>query len=483
MTAILATGAYVPRLRLQRAAVVAATRWFNPALAALGQGERAMASWDEDAITMAVEAARDCMMGYDRSQLTRVVLASTSLPFADRLNTGVVKEALGLPDSISALDITGSQRAGTSALLAAFEAGAKGPVLCLAADKRLARAASNADLVNGDASAALLVGPGQGIARLIASHSVTVDFIDRYRAAGADYDYEWEPRWVRDEGYPEIHRAVAQALRKAGIEPARVNHFALGLPIAGAARAVAARIGFASKALITPLDEDLGYAGAAHPLLLLERALRRAGPDETIIVASFGQGIDVLVLRTTAKISAPRPSMGIERWLARRTSEENYLKFLYFTDRVAFDEGMRAELDLKTPPSMLYRDRRTVMALVGGKCRETGAVQYPRTAISAAPQERRTDTQDDHPLADLTARLVSFTADHLAYSPDPPSCYGMIDFAGGGRMLADIADNDGELAVGAAMRMMFRVKRRDRRGFVHYYWKAVPDYRLQLEVT
>ena len=47
-----AFGGYVPRLRLQRRAIVQASAWFNPALMSLGRGERAIAGWDEDAITM-----------------------------------------------------------------------------------------------------------------------------------------------------------------------------------------------------------------------------------------------------------------------------------------------------------------------------------------------------------------------------------------------------------------------------------------------
>ena len=54
-------GAYLPRLRLQRKAIAAANAWFNPSVAALGKGERTMANWDEDAVTMAVEAARDAL--------------------------------------------------------------------------------------------------------------------------------------------------------------------------------------------------------------------------------------------------------------------------------------------------------------------------------------------------------------------------------------------------------------------------------------
>ena len=51
---ILSFGAYVPRLRLARKAIAAANAWFNPGLRALAKGERAMANWDEDAVTMSV---------------------------------------------------------------------------------------------------------------------------------------------------------------------------------------------------------------------------------------------------------------------------------------------------------------------------------------------------------------------------------------------------------------------------------------------
>ena len=91
-----AFGGYVPRLRLARSAIAEANAWFNPALKSLGKGERSMCNWDEDAVTMAVEAARDCLARVDRSTLGAVFLASTSAPFQDRQNAGIVAEALGL---------------------------------------------------------------------------------------------------------------------------------------------------------------------------------------------------------------------------------------------------------------------------------------------------------------------------------------------------------------------------------------------------
>jgi hypothetical protein len=37
---------------------------------------------------------------------------------------------------------------------------------------------------------------------------------------------------------------------------------------------------------------------------------------------------------------------------------------------------------------------------------------------------------------------MSFTADSLVYSPDPPGYYGMITFPEGGRFMADFTDSD-----------------------------------------
>ena len=65
MVGITEFGAYIPRLRLQRAVVVEANKWANPALAAMAKGERSMGNWDEDSVTLAVEAARDCLNGAD----------------------------------------------------------------------------------------------------------------------------------------------------------------------------------------------------------------------------------------------------------------------------------------------------------------------------------------------------------------------------------------------------------------------------------
>jgi 3-hydroxy-3-methylglutaryl CoA synthase len=478
MAGILSYGAYVPRMRLQRSVVYEANRWFAPGLKGLAKGERSVANWDEDAITMAVEAARDCLDGVDRDSVSALLLASTSFPFADRQNAGVVKEALNLSDAIATIDITGSQKAGTSALLQSLHAAAVRPVLVAAAEARRSRPASEDELISGDAAASFLVGPEDGIARFVGSHSVSVDFIDHFRPQGTDFDYGWESRWVRDEGYAKLTVAAIQGLlTKVGTPGAAISRLIVGIPVKGVAADLAKRTGIGAGAVADDLSQVLGSAGSAHPLVLLAHALESATPGDKLLVVGFGQGADALLFEVTDKIAMQTGGRGVSRWLAQTRKEANYLKFLAFAGHLQLELGKRAEFEQKPVLTALYRNRRSVLALVGGRCTQTGTIQFPRSQISVDQNEVAIGTQEDYPLADRLARILTFTADSLTYTPDPPNYYGMIEFEGGGRMLAEFTDvgRPDDVFVGAQLRMMFRIKAHDdRSGFIKYFWKAVP---------
>ena len=475
---ILSYGAYIPRLRLQRSAIFAANAWFAAGLKGLAMGERAIANWDEDSVTMAVEAARDCLTGFDRGTVTALSLASTTHPFADRLNSGIVKEALTLSDSISALDVAGSQRAGTSSLIQALNAGVNGGTqLCVASELRKARPASEGELVQGDAAAAILVGAGDPIARFIGSHSVTLDFVDHFRASGADFDYTWESRWIRDEGYSMLlGDALAAAIETLVVDPAKIDRLLIPITVRGVPEGLAKKLGVPAAAVADTLAPNVGDSGVAHPLLMLAAALEQARPGETIMLVGFGQGCDVLLFETTEAIANLPRRDGFSGALARGKADENYLRFLFHRGLLDLDRGMRAEADQKQPGTTLFRNRKTVLGLVGGRCTKTGTVQFPRSEISVNPNDRAIGTQEDYPLAEKQARIVTYTADSLTYSPAPPQYYGMIDFEGGGRMFTEFADVDAEsIEVGLAMKMMFRIKAVDeKRDFIKYFWKAVP---------
>ena len=484
MTGITAYGAYIPRLRLQRKAIAQANAWFAPGLVGNAKGERAMANFDEDAVTMAVEAGRACLPANDpikdRDFVDAAYFASTSMPFSDRQNAGIVASALSLSDDISSFDVTSSQRAGTSALIAALDAVGSGRVktpLVVAGEKRKARAASTQELAFGDAAAALTLGKDKVIAKFLGSHSHTVDFVDHFRGEGEEFDYGWEERWIRDEGYTKIiPKAVKHLFEKTGVSGADIAHFVLPCPFAKLDQQLAKACGIDPAKVRDNLAATVGNSGSAHALLMLAHVLEQAKPGEKILVAQFGQGCDALLFEATPEIAKYEVRGGVSASLARRKEETNYNKFLAFNGLIELEKGMRAEIDKRTALTVVYRKNDMLMGLVGGKCRVCGTAQFPRSRVCVGPNCKAIDSQDPYSFAEQTGTVLSWSADFLTFSMSPPNHYGMITFADGGRFMADITDvEQGQIDSGAKVKMSFRVKDRDeRRGFVRYFWKAVP---------
>jgi len=481
---ITAFGAYLPRRRLQRKAVAEANRWFAPGLAGGAKGERAMANYDEDAVTLAVEAGRDCLpasdAAKDRGHVDGVYFASTSMPFSDRQNAGIVAAALQLSEDISSADVTSSQRAGLSALALALDSVAAGRLrapLVVAGERRKARAASSQELSFGDAAAAVTLGKDKVIAEFLGGHARTLDFVDHFRGEGEEFDYGWEERWIRDEGYSKIvPAAIKAALEKTGVAAGDIAHFILPCPFAKLDQSIAKQCGIDPARTRDNLAASVGDSGSAHALLMLVHALESAKPGEKILVAQFGQGCEVLLFEATDAIGDLPKRNAVSGSLKRRKEETNYLKYLAFNGLIELEKGMRAEVDKRTALSVLYRKNDMLLGLVGGKCRVCGTAQFPKTRVCVGPNCGAVDSQDDYGFSEKQGEVLSWSADFLTYSMDPPNHYGMITFAEGGRFMADITDvEQGQVDSGTKVRMSFRVKDRDeKRGFVRYFWKAVP---------
>jgi hydroxymethylglutaryl-CoA synthase len=481
MVGITSFAGYVPRRRMSRTVIAEANQWFNPGLSSMGRGERALANWDEDAITMAVEACRGCAAPDERASCTAIYFASTTFPFADRQNAGIVAAALQMPAAVSTMDVCGSQRAGTTALLTALNAAASAApgtrILVAASDKRKTLAASSQEMQFGDGAAAVAVGRDGVIAELIGSHAESIEFVDHFRASGSEYDYGWEERWVRDEGYTRLLGAAAKTcLEKAGVAGERVNHMILPSVFGSIPAAIAKRLSVPATAVRDTLASVCGDTGVAHPLLMLSHVLETAKADDIILVLSFGSGCDALLLRVTSEMEKRRSPASVSASLAARMPESHYTKLLAFGDRISLDKGMRAENTDKVALSSLYRNRKMIFGFVGGKCTRCGTAQYPKSAVCVNPECNAEDSQQDFSYADLEATIMSWSADSLTFTSDPPAYYGMLTFEPGGRLMTDFTDcNSSQIDVGRRMRMVFRIKTVDAAlGFKHYFWKAMP---------
>jgi 3-hydroxy-3-methylglutaryl CoA synthase len=349
--------------------------------------------------------------------------------------------------------------------------------LVVAGEHRKARVASPQELAYGDAAAAVTVGRDKVIAKFLGSQSKTLDFVDHFRGEGAEFDYGWEERWIRDEGYSKIVPATVRALlEKTGVSASEIAHFIMPCPFAKLDQGIAKQCGIDPARTRDNLAATVGDSGAAHALLMLVHALESAKPGEKILVTQFGQGCEALLFEATVAISDLPKRNGVTGALSRRKEETNYLKYLGFNGLIELEKGMRAEIDKRTALTVQYRKSDMLLGLVGGKCRVCGTAQFPKSRVCVNPNCKAVDSQDDHGFSEKQGEVLSWSADFLTYSMDPPNHYGMITFPEGGRLMADITDvEQGQVDSGTRVRMSFRVKDRDeKRGFVRYFWKAVP---------
>jgi 3-hydroxy-3-methylglutaryl CoA synthase/NAD(P)-dependent dehydrogenase (short-subunit alcohol dehydrogenase family)/putative sterol carrier protein len=481
MIGIQSYGAYIPRLRLDRMAIFQAMGWFAPATIMVAQGERSMCNHDEDSLTMAVAAARDCLTGMDKRKIDGSYLCSTTLPFADRQNAGILKTALNLRDDMITADFTSSLRAGTTGLITALESvqgGSRRQILVSAADKRETKPAYFYEMWFGDGAASLLVGNENIIAEFKGSHTVSYDFADHYRGAGKVYDYMWEERWLREEAYSKfIPEAVGGLMKNLGITMNDVQKVVFPCLFKAEHRAIAKLLGAALEKVVDQMHEVCGETGAAHPLLMFVAALEQAKPGDGILVAGFGQGCDALYFKVTEAITTLAPRAGVKGSLENKKSINNYMKFLKFRNLIDPEMGIRGEAPTQTAMTVLWRKRKMLTGLVGGRCRDCGTPQYPKMDICVNPKCNHIDTQEDYEFADRTARIKTFTGDLLSVSVDPPNIYGMIQFDEGGRFMADFTDCElADCRVGLLVKMVFRRRFTDNeRGFSGYFWKAAPQ--------
>ena len=470
---ITAYGAYVPRLRIDRAIIAEAHRWAMPGLRGQAKGSRAFASWDEDTITMAVEAARDALGDGGAEGIEALRLASTTLPYADLQNAAIVAGAIGAPDGIASSDSGGSQRAGTSALLQALR-GTEAS-LVVASDAPSGKPASSQELSFGAGAAAFRIGGEGVIARLLGAATITAVFVDHFRSADAASDYNWEERWVRDEGYGRIvPRAVKAALADAGIGIDDIHHFVMPSYLRGVAEAVAKKLKFGGM-VASGLDDGVGYAGAAHALLMLARVLEDAKPGERILLVGFGQGADAMVFEATDALAAAKPQRGVSGAVADALPTDSYLRMLSFYNGIDMEWGMRAEKSGKTALTEQYRSSDQMEAFVAGECGECGTVQFPQLQYCVnchAPATAFSGVS----LQDAPAKVLTSTADWLSYYAAPPLYVGFVQFDNGARVIMEMVDvgKDG-IDTGTALRMVFRIKEKDRaRGYNRYFWKSTP---------
>jgi len=468
MVGIVSIGMHIPTYRLRRDDI--ANAW---GVRSLG-GERTVASHDEDSLTMAVNAAFDCMSRRNE-EVNGLFFATTTSPYKEKQAAATIATALDLPEESYTADITGSRRSATTAIkLAAsmVESGSAKNVIVTAADCRLGTPQSELEQRFGDAGTAIMVGDSNPIATIVGSYSVFEEFFDLWRLEGDTFVRSWEERFTTTEGYVRVvQRAVSQFAKKYGLTPKDFSKVIFCGPDPRSQVRLAKGLGFDSDTQLQDnLFNTIGDVGTSAPLLMLAAALEKAKAGDKILVANYGDGSDFFILEVTESISEVQDKQRMERHLARKIYTK-YERYLSWRDLLPVDFPRRPESQV---PSVTcrWRERRRILPLYGVKCRQCGTVQYPPQRICITCGAK--DDFEDYKFSDKKARIFTYATDHLTPTKAPPAVNTVIEFEGGGRMICELTDCDPtKIKIGMLVEMTFR-KLREFTYMHDYFWKARP---------
>jgi hydroxymethylglutaryl-CoA synthase len=468
MIGICSYGAYVPLLRMKK-----------EAMGGFGTDERSVANFDEDSLTMAVEAARDCLTGMERKTIDGLFLATTTAPLLEKQTASMAAMAADLPEEIFTVDCTDSLRAGTNALRLAADAvkaGSSKSIIVAAADCRMARPEAMLEQNIGDGAGALLIGNTKVIASIEGSYSSSSYFFDQWRPAGDKFVHTWQDRFALNAGYtPIAKKAIAAAMKKLGVEAKDIAKAVFTGPDARSHANLGKALGFNTKQIQAPLFDKMGNTGAAFPIMLLISALETAKEGDKILVASYGDGVDVLLLQVTKEIEKLKARRGMKGYLKSKTMIPSYMRYLRI--RHLYPVELSRFADVVPGLAQLWREKESIVKFHGSKCKQCGWLEYPIRRI--CPNCLSKDDYEEVNLTDVKATLFSFTTDSGPMVPnttDKPMCRVIIDFKGGARMDGEMTDWGGiieDLEVGIPLEMTFR--KLERQGDIPAYsWKPRP---------
>jgi len=468
MVGIKSCGAYIPAYRLSRDEISKAMGTYS-----LG-GERSVANFDEDTITMAVQAVRNAITDAEVGEIDALFFASTTPPYHQKESASTVAMGADLKEDILTCDLLNSPRASVSALSLALDrvkSGSASNILVAASDCRLGPGGSEFEQSYGDGAAAVLVGSDNLIARFEAGYSVSDDFIDVWRTAEDKFVKSWEDRFIKTEGYHKnVTRVVRGLLQKYGLSPLDFQKAVIPTPDVRSLREVGKSLGFDPRTQIQdPLLSTVGDTGTAQPLLLLAACLEEAKPNDKILLVGYGDGAQALVFSVTEKIREKGKNT-VAEGVASRMLLNHYEEYLKFRNLMTTEAARRPSYPSSVP--YMWRERNYFTRFHGSKCLNCGTEQYPRHRVCYDCKTK--DRFEEIKLAHRKGHVITYTKDYLFPSTVPPHVQAVVELEGGCRVYMMMTDvNPDQVKSEMSVQMVFRMLH-DRGGFFHYGWKAKP---------
>ena len=329
---IVGYGVSIPYARIKTEEIARAwEKPFNPGDSLLVK-EKAVPNFDEDAVTLSVEAATNAITRakIKADEIGAVFVGSESHPYAVKPSSGVVAEALGVSKFHMSFDTEFACKAGTAALQAVLGLVSSGLV-----DYGLAIGAATAQGGPGDAleytaaagAGAYILGTENIAVELLDTLSYTSDTPDFWRRPGQVYP-KHGGRFTGEPAYfAHIEEATSAFLLRTKTKPKDYDYAVFHMPNGKFTRSIAKKLGFSTNQIEVGLAVDLiGNPYSGSSLIGLAKVLDIAKANQKILVTSYGSGAgsDTFSFVTTGHI---QEIQGSARTCNDYINHKNYVSY------------------------------------------------------------------------------------------------------------------------------------------------------------
>jgi hydroxymethylglutaryl-CoA synthase len=296
LAGIVSYGVYIPKFRIRVEEIARVWGEKSDISQSLLVYEKSVPDMDEDAVTIAVEAARTAIMraNIDPARIEAIYVGSESHPYAVKPTGTIVGEAICASAAFTTADFEFACKAGTAAVQACL-----GLVSSQLIDLGLAIGSDVSQGAPGDmleytaaaGGAAFIIGRRDLVAEIEGFYSFTTDTPDFWRREGMPYP-EHGGRFTGEPAYfKHIANAAAGLLQRLGTSPQDYDYAVFHQPNGKFPLRVAAKLGFTKEqiepGLVVPM---IGNTYSGSSLIGLAATLDVARPGERIFLVSFGSG-------------------------------------------------------------------------------------------------------------------------------------------------------------------------------------------------
>ncbi|MEK7141721.1 MAG: hydroxymethylglutaryl-CoA synthase [Patescibacteria group bacterium] len=353
MVGILSYGTYIPTYRIRLADIAAAwKKEGSEVTSSLKVQEKSVAGADEDAVTIALEAALKIFddKNFQRkpSDVEVLFVGSESHPYAVNPTSTIVGELLGLGNNYLAADFEFACKAATAGMQAVAGLLASGQSrlgLVIGTDSAQSKPHDVLEYTSAAAGAAFLLSRearsgsarsagGKLIAHLLSYTSYSSDTPDFWRRDGVQYPTH-AGRFTGEPAYfAHVMGAAQRLFEKTHSQPSDYDYCVFHMPNGRFPREVAKRLGFTEAQLAPSLVVgEIGNPYSASSLLALAAVLDVAGSGKKIFMVSYGSGAgsDGFVWETTeALVKSQKSKVKSQSSVQQQIQHKTYIDYVQY---------------------------------------------------------------------------------------------------------------------------------------------------------